>query len=92
MSVALHSGRLAAQMFLAGESAMAYQQRLRAQVRRQVALATLLSQGMVAQPQRGMLELAARVWPGALCRVAAGTRIAAKHRAGLAREGVCAAV
>jgi flavin-dependent dehydrogenase len=92
MSVALHSGRLAAQMFLGGESAMAYQRRLRAQVRRQVALATLLSQGLVAHPQRGMLELAARVWPGALRSVAAGTRIAAKHREGLAREGVCAAV
>lgn len=90
MSLALHSGRLAARMICSGEGAMAYQRRLHAQVSRQVALATVLSRGLVAQPQRAALELAAWAWPGALRMVAAGTRLAAEHRVAFAEEDSCA--
>jgi flavin-dependent dehydrogenase len=79
MAMALHSGRMAARMLLAGESAEAYQRRLHAQVRRQVGLATVLSRGLVAQPQCAVLECAAGLWPGALRVVATGTRLAAGH-------------
>lgn len=78
MSIALHSGRLAAERMLAGEDAVRYQRLLHAQVRRQVRVATLLSRGLVSQPAQAVLECAARMWPGAIRAVAAGTRVRAE--------------
>jgi len=77
MSIALHSGILAAQMLLAGQPAHAYQQRLSGEVHAQVALATTLSRAMVRRPQRALLEMAARFWPGVMRLVAERTRIPA---------------
>ncbi len=75
MSIALYSGSLAAEMLLAGASPEAFQQRLHGDLRRQVGFATHLSQALIAQPQRAILEAAVRVWPGAMRHVAARTRI-----------------
>jgi flavin-dependent dehydrogenase len=50
MSIALHSGCLAAEMLLCGETPESFQQRLRCEVERQVSFATTLSLGLVAQP------------------------------------------
>jgi flavin-dependent dehydrogenase len=76
MSIALHTGLLAARMYLGGESAESFQQRAHGELARQVGLATWVSRGLVERP--ALLGAAARVWPGALRLVAAGTRISAK--------------
>ena len=54
MSIALHSGQLAAAMYLAGESAGNFQRRLHQQLNRQVKLATVLSQGLLWAPSRAV--------------------------------------
>jgi flavin-dependent dehydrogenase len=74
MSIALHTGMLAAQMYLGDKSAADFQQRAHHELTRQVGLATWLSRGLVARP--GLLAGAARGWPGALQVVAKQTRIA----------------
>lgn len=76
MSIALHSAALGARMFLQGESAGAFQIRLRAHLQRQVAVATTLSQGIVWSGTRPLLQAAAQWWPGVLSTVARATRIA----------------
>jgi flavin-dependent dehydrogenase len=76
MSIALHTGMLAAKMYLSGETAESFQRRVRGELGRQGGLATWLSRGLVKRPTA--LAAAARVWPGALKLVAAGTRISAK--------------
>lgn len=80
MSLALHSGRLAARMLLAGETAQHFQLRFHEQVSRQVGLATVLSRAMISQPHRTLLEAGMRLWPGALRRIATGTRLPERHR------------
>lgn len=76
MSIALHSGRLAAAMYLRGETAERFQERLRGELSQQVALATMVSRGLVWRPSRGVLTAAVRLWPGVLGVVARRTRIA----------------
>ena len=75
MSIALHSGRLAAEMFLAGRTPEQYQRRLSRELRTQVRLSTWISQGMLHRPTRSAFELALRVWPGALRLIARQTRL-----------------
>jgi len=75
MSIALHSGVMAAEMYLRGDTAEAFQQRLHEQLAPQVALAMRLSQGLVAEPQRTLMETVARLWPGVLRVVASRTRV-----------------
>lgn len=75
MSIALHSGCLAAKMYLEGESAHAYQERLSSQLRTQVFLATMLSRGLVWPATRSAAVAAARLFPGLVKIVAEGTRI-----------------
>ncbi len=75
MSIALHSGRLAATMYLRGESAEQFQERLRGELSEQVALATVVSRGLVWQPMRGVFTAAVELWPGVLGVVARRTRI-----------------
>jgi flavin-dependent dehydrogenase len=75
MSIALHSGQLAAAMYLAGDSVQAYQQRLHAQLSRQVAFATVISRGMVSPVARKFFMTTARVLPGSLALIARLTRI-----------------
>jgi flavin-dependent dehydrogenase len=76
MSIALHSGRLAAAMYLAGKDAALYQRTLAAQLRRQVWLATMISRGLVWTPSRAMMIAAMRAWPRTIAWAAGHTRIA----------------
>jgi flavin-dependent dehydrogenase len=76
MSIALHSGCLAAAMYLRGETAEQFQERLRGEVSGQVALATMVSRGLVWRPSRGVVMAAVGLWPGVLRVVAGRTRIA----------------
>lgn len=75
MSIALHSGYLAAAMYLQGESAEQFQEKLRGELSRQVALATLVSRGLVWPATRGVFSAAVGLWPGVLGVVAQRTRV-----------------
>jgi flavin-dependent dehydrogenase len=75
MSVALHSASLAAQMYLAGESAAHYHRTLRAQLSRGMSLATMLSRAMVTRPGNNLMPFGLSVFPSAMRWIAASTRI-----------------
>ena len=75
MSIALHSGRLAAGIYLQGETAENFQQQLHQELSHQVSLATMVSRAMVSEPRRTLVEAAVRVWPGVLRSIAVRTRI-----------------
>jgi len=77
MSIALHSGALAAQNFLAGSTADQYLAQLRSQLKRPMWLATWLSRAMVTAPGRGIALLALPFFPKPLRWIAASTRIPA---------------
>ena len=77
MSIALHSGRLAAKMYLRGETPERFQKRLSHETSRQMALATMVSRGLAWRPVRGLFFAAVEFWPGTLGVVARRTRIAA---------------
>ena len=76
MSIALHSGCLAAAMYLRGDTAAEFQRKLRGELLEQVALATMVSRGLVWWPSRRVFMVAAGFWPGVLGEVARRTRIA----------------
>jgi flavin-dependent dehydrogenase len=78
MSIALHSGRLAAEMYLQGSAPGAFQTRLYAELASQVSFATRLSRSLVVEPQRTLIEAVVRLWPGALRFVANRTRLSAE--------------
>lgn len=82
MSIALHSGCLAAAMYLRGESAEQFQTQLHGELSKQVALATMVSRGLVWPGSRGTFMALARMWPGVLGLMASETRIS--HAAMLA--------
>jgi menaquinone-9 beta-reductase len=75
MSIALHSGALAAQMYLAGESAEDYHRRLDTHLRRSMKLATWLSRMMVSGLGRRLAPIGVRVLPQAMNWIAQATRI-----------------
>jgi menaquinone-9 beta-reductase len=75
ISIALHSGALAAQMFLAGESTAAYQRALEKQLRRSMLLATRLSQAAVTRHGRAIALPLLSLIPRAMQWIAAATRI-----------------
>ncbi len=75
MSIALHSGRLAARMYLRGETAECFQERLHREISEQVALATMVSRGLVWRPARSFFTAAVEYWPEVLGLVARRTRI-----------------
>jgi flavin-dependent dehydrogenase len=77
MSIALHSGCLAAEMYLRGGTAEQFQMRLQTELSKQVGLATRLSRGLVWGPSRSVLATAVKAWPGVLGVVARRTRISA---------------
>jgi flavin-dependent dehydrogenase len=85
MSIALHSGQLAAATYLDGGDADAFQRRLARDVTGQVMLATGLSLALVRRPAQRALGAAARLLPGFMAAVAKHTRVpeAALARAGL---------
>jgi flavin-dependent dehydrogenase len=75
MSIALHSGCRAAAMYLRGETAAQFQENLHGELSQQVALATMVSRGLVWHPSRMVFTMAVNRWPGILDRVARRTRI-----------------
>ena len=77
MSIALHSGALAAEMFMAGASAGAFQETLRRQLRPGMRLATLVSRAMVSGMGRMAAPAALAVCPAVVRWIAEGTRIPA---------------
>jgi flavin-dependent dehydrogenase len=78
MSIALHSGALAAQMFLAGQSAAQYHQLLCAQLNRGMSLATGISRAMVSGVGRSLAPIAVSLFPGVMAQIARSTRIPEK--------------
>ena len=78
MSIALHSARLAAESWMAGASADAYQRALARDVGPQVDRATWLSRGLVRPWSQGLLISLMRGKPGLLPRAAQATRIPAR--------------
>jgi flavin-dependent dehydrogenase len=78
MSIALHSAALAAQMYLAGNSAEDYCRTLRAQLSSGMSLATTLSRAMVTTAGRSLGVPALSLFPSAMRWIAASTRIHAQ--------------
>jgi menaquinone-9 beta-reductase len=75
MAIALHSGALAAEMFLAGASADEYHRGLVGQLSRGISLATGISRAMVTRAGRGIAPLALKLFPHAMQWIASSTRI-----------------
>ncbi len=75
MAIALHSGALAADMYLAGASTAEYQRTLRAQLNRQMSLATMLSRAMVSAAGLQLAPSALAIAPRAISWIATSTRI-----------------
>jgi hypothetical protein len=80
MSIALHSAALAAEMYLAGESADKYYRRLHAQLERGMSLATWLSQIMVTDAGRNLMPFGLSLFPGVIRWIAASTRVPEQAR------------
>jgi flavin-dependent dehydrogenase len=78
MAIAMHSGTLAAQMYLAGESAEGYHRMLHAHLSRSVELATTLSRAMVSHVGRMLAPAGLTIFPGAMHWIARSTRIPAR--------------
>lgn len=75
MSIALHSGALAAEMYLAGRSADDYARSLGNQVRGSMRCASALSRTMVTAGGRMAAPLLLSLMPGAIGMIATATRI-----------------
>jgi flavin-dependent dehydrogenase len=75
MSIALHSGALAAQMYIKGVSAEHYHRALELQLKRGMSLATLLSRSMVTTVGRELAPLGLSLVPNAMGWIARATRI-----------------
>lgn len=82
MSIAVHSAALAAQMYLAGERADLYQERLHTHLKRGMGLATTLSRALVSNFGRTLAPAGLSVFPGVMNWIANATRIPEKalHR------------
>ncbi len=75
MSIALHTAHTAAQIYLGGGAAADLERCLHGQLRRQVGLATRISQAIVAPAAHPLIEVAGRVFPSLLPFFARATRI-----------------
>jgi flavin-dependent dehydrogenase len=75
MSIALHSGALAAQMFLSGASAEEFTRALNSQLRRGMSLSTWLSSAMVTGAGRALASTGFSLFPAAIGWIARSTRI-----------------
>lgn len=76
IAIALHSGRRAAEAFLAGHSAAAYQAALARELRGQVSRATWVSRLLVRPWFQPLADLTARAAPALVRAVARSTRVA----------------
>jgi flavin-dependent dehydrogenase len=75
MSIALHSGALAAEMYVSGASAAQYHRALETQLKRGMSLATLLSRSMVTDVGRALAPVGLSLMPNAMGWIARATRI-----------------
>jgi menaquinone-9 beta-reductase len=75
MSIALHSGALAAQMILDGRTASEYQKELKSHLRRSMSLSMRLSQAMIANAGRSIAPYALSLFPSFMGWIARSTRI-----------------
>jgi menaquinone-9 beta-reductase len=75
LAIALHSGALASEMFLAGASADEYHRKLVGQLSRGISLATRISRAMVTPVGRGIAPFGLRLFPRALRWIANSTRV-----------------
>jgi flavin-dependent dehydrogenase len=75
MSMALHSGYLAASMLLQGRASTDFHQQMASDVRRQVRLAFMLNRAARFGPGQTALFQLCRAWPSLMRQVAAFTRI-----------------
>jgi menaquinone-9 beta-reductase len=75
MSIALHSGALAAEMYLAAKHADEYHQELHAHLRQSMMLSTQLSQAMVTCIGRAVAPFVLAAIPNAIAWIATSTRI-----------------
>jgi flavin-dependent dehydrogenase len=78
LAIALHSAHAAADVYLAGADAEAFQRRLARDLKGQVTGATLISQALVRPWAQGAIAAAARLQPRLLTAAATRTRIAEK--------------
>jgi hypothetical protein len=76
MAIALHSGVLAARVWLQGGDALAYHRQLAKELGRQMCLARLLHRACMAGSIQAAVILGAALFPGLLRQAAKGTRIA----------------
>jgi flavin-dependent dehydrogenase len=88
MSIALHSGCLAAGIYLGGGTALEFQQRLHDELHRQVKLATLVSRSLVHPWTRRLVVGAARAVPATVSLIARQTRIATPLLVPFGRPGM----
>jgi flavin-dependent dehydrogenase len=75
MAIALHSASLAAQMFLAGETAAAYQSTLQRQLGKNMRLATGISRAMVTGAGCALASVGLSLFPSSMRWIANSTRI-----------------
>ena len=75
IAIALHSARLAADIYLAGGTAAEFQARLARDVAGQVRRATWLSRLLVQPPAQAVAAVAARLMPDLMTGIAQATRI-----------------
>jgi menaquinone-9 beta-reductase len=75
MSIALHSGTVAADMYLAGETADHYHRTLHAHLNGSMKLATILSRFIVSSIGRNLTPIGLSILPGAIGWIANSTRI-----------------
>jgi flavin-dependent dehydrogenase len=75
MAIALHSGALAAEMYMAGSTPSRFHQTLRGQLRSGMAIATVLSQSMVSRAGRILAPSLIPILPQPIAWIAKSTRI-----------------
>ena len=75
MSIALHSGALAAELYVSGATPGAYQRVLRAQLQQSMRLAVILSRSMVSELGRSSAPAVLAAFPHAMRWIAEATRI-----------------
>lgn len=75
MSIALHSGALAAEMYLAGDSPDLFARTPHSQLRRGMSLATLIAQLIVSGAGRALTPRVLSLFPGVIGLIASSTRI-----------------
>jgi len=90
LALALHSGRFAARTLLEHQSAHHFHAELHKQLSHQLSFATVLSRGLVSQPQRTVFELTARLFPSTLRAVASHTRLPSEYRITRLPKNSCA--